>query len=144
MSKNFDGEVEGTSPPADFINQETTHPMIELEVDDVQSHSSPHSCKMLNSASTGRRCRVAVSFDSSDSVEFWVYVDTPFGPSVYYLFALQATTGDWNGSEQILTLFYNNDGNIYYYKDAAWNDTGIAWTANAWKKFRHLRFDVIR
>jgi len=130
---DFDLEVEGTSPPANIINQN----LDVCEVDDAQARSLPHSCLLARTVADGY-CRIPVSF-TDDLVVIWTYVSFQAG---HKAIELQKTNAVRSGADEVLTLRYNRaNTNIEYYV-AGWIDTGYNVLFSSWKELK-IKCDFI-
>lgn len=129
FSDNFDGEVEGTSPPANWVKDGVSAPTI-FEVDDAQSHSPPHSAKLQHTPAAVRYGHHdEVGGFTDDKITFWLYFDN--ANTVRYL-ATQATIGNVDTAELMAFIGFRDDGDIEYY-NGAWQDTGFDYTTG-WHK----------
>lgn len=120
---DFDLEVEGTSPPANFVNGGGTAAPTNLEVDNVHSFSAPQSMWLNQAGSTDSWCRRNESF-TTKKWSFRVYIPS-LGKNYY--FASQATGGNQDMNELMAQLVFRSNNNIEYY-DGAYHDTGYNYT----------------
>lgn len=132
FSDNLDGEVEGTSPPANWV-EDTVKTMGACEVDDVHANSSPHSIYGLATGATGGYHHDYGSGYDEEYTEAAIYLESS---GICYMI-LQSTTGDYDATKRCVNIRFNSNGNIEYY-DTAWRDTGYNWTAGQWKVLKIL------
>jgi hypothetical protein len=125
FSDNFDGEVEGTSPPVNWTNQtfET------CEVDDVHSRSSPHSMYLRDTAGSGYCRHEEAAGLTTERLIIYAYFENT---TVTRQLITQATTGVVDSAEILAQLSFDAGGDIRYY-DGAWQDTGYNYTTG-WHK----------
>lgn len=129
FSDNFDGESEGTSPPANWTESPTKTPL-NCEVDDVQAHSSPHSMWIkANSSSYDRVYHDEASGFTDDKITIWLYFDNT---TKSRQILTQDTIGDYLSTQVAARIAFETNGDIRYY-DGIWNDTGYDYTTG-WHK----------
>ncbi len=130
FSDNFDGEAEGTSPPANIVN-DATYPANSCEVDDVQAHSSPHSMWVKKNGSGVGWCHrdYGPGFTNEPYVVWYYFENTT---QQRHLITNKAT-GNHVGTNILANVQFQTDADIVYY-DGAYQDTGYNY-ATGWHKF---------
>lgn len=127
---NFDLEVEGTSPAADFTD-DVGFPPTASEVDDAHYASSPHGMLLTNGIGVFGASRVQMGSASTKTyLRVRMYISST---SVYNTIILQKTTGVYVPANTIIHFAGYTDGTIRYY-DGAWKTTGQAYTTG-WHTF---------
>lgn len=132
FSDNLDGESEGTSPPANWV-EDTVKTLLNLEVDDAHANSLPHSIYALTDTATGGYHHDYGAGYDEEYTKMAIYLES--GGEAY--FVLQSTTGDYVSNKRCVNMRFNSNGDIEYY-DGSWKDTGYNWTAGAFKVLKIL------
>ena len=122
---NFDGEVEGTSPPANWINRAATN----CEVDDVQSHSGSYSMWLFDATAHGYAAHELVSGLTDERITIWIYFENINKNRQIYT---QATLGTLVAAQMMVRLYFRPDGTIQWY-DGTYHDSGYTYTTG-WHK----------
>lgn len=133
FSDNFDGEVEGTSPPANWPN-DSAAPAYN-EVDDAYCVSSPHSnwISANGSPSNWRHNYHDVSYNGTGKIS----VKCRLGAlaKYYMLMRLQDASGGYGSGKLINVFYFDLSNNIKMYDGGTLTDTGYDYTAGSFKLF---------
>lgn len=123
-SDNFDGESEGTSPPANWVD-DGGFPANNFEVDDAQYYSSPHSAwlKKLGSGTGWCHHDEAAGFDT-DRISFRRHFTST--DRQHHIITNKAT-GDHIATNIAAHIQLRNDGSIWWY-DGSYHDTGYTYS----------------
>ena len=117
FADDFDGEAEGTSPPANWT-VDTSQPPSVNEVDDAQYVSAPHSMKMNG---VGGVYRNFASGFSTDKISMRKYFTQTTVASEWL--STQSTEGESTSGNIAIYMSFSTNGNIFYH-DGSWVDTG--------------------
>jgi uncharacterized repeat protein (TIGR01451 family) len=131
FDNDFDNETEGTSPPNGFII-DSALPIQECEVDDVQSHSSPHGMYLVRTGGFANwgYARFLETF-TDDTFKAWLYLDTV---NDYRVIRFEDDTDDAEASSLVSLVFLDSGGDINYYDGTMLLDSGYNYTVG-WHEF---------
>jgi len=135
---NFDNETLGTSPPANW-NFDSVFLPDNLEVDNSQSHSSPHSMWLRSQVGTSAYCHSddIGLVDDSSPVEQWLFIPSDAG---YFSLHTQVTSSDVTAGNKVVQIGFDDGAGtitgtpraITYYTGVSHINTGATWTTNTW------------
>ncbi len=130
FSDNFDSEVEGTSPPINWVpDTQTNYNPLACEVDDQQSKSGPHSLYLRSPSTWFGFCHHDIPGGFTDEPYYFsVY---PTSTTIYGYLLTQNSVGNFDDSQTAAYIGFRNDGNIKYYA-GSWINTGVSYVANSW------------
>jgi len=135
FNNNFDDEDEGTAP--DDWTDSAIKPCANLEIDDTQSHSAPHSMWIRAPAGNQARAYHDGTVIDEEPITLWVYFPTLSvgGDHKTIIYSLGQVGDPADADTMAYIMIYTGDGSgdIRYY-DNGYKDTGV----NAhvgWNKF---------
>lgn len=133
-SNDFDGEVEGTSPPASFI-LDTEKVIQACEVDNVRSHSGPNSLWLQRTGGFADwgYARFLQTF-TDENFTVCLYLDNA---ADYRMVRLEDDTDNAEVGAIVSVIYLDSTSNIMYYDGASLVDSGYNY-AGGWHKFEIL------
>ena len=130
FSDDFDDEVEGTTPPVNFVFDGAV-PLDNLEVDDAHFHSSPHGMYCNKTAAAWASGHHDISYSSGEKIGVWTYFENT---NTHRAIQLQSTAGNYNAATIVGSMHFRNDTTIRAFDGAVFTDTGFNYVSGSQKK----------
>jgi hypothetical protein len=130
----YDGEAEGTSPPLNWIPDNSPHFIpLSCEVDDTHSNSGQHSMFLESPSAWYGFCHHDIPGGFTEEPYCFSVYPTTSSTSVFL--NTQNTVGNFDSAAIAARVAMWTSGIVMYY-DGGWIPTGYSYVVNSWNNFK--------